>query len=725
MSEIDPSIGIYVEETRELLGELERGLLDLEKDPGDMERVDACFRAMHTIKGGGAMFGFEEISRFTHDVETVLDRVRSGELPVTSELLTLTLAAKDHILALLEAPIPPGPELLAASDALLESFAAFLPHKGAAAAKAPVEATTGAQASDLACDTEEDVCYACEPQPGPPGIYWVRFRPSPLILHSGNDPARLLADLDSVGIVRTLRHGPMPDLDASDFNPEEVYGVFDMLIRTPCTPNTLRDVFIFVEDDSDITIEYIHQGNLRGDDLRDLLHALLGLDAAPTDAVLDALSRALANKLSSISAAKAKAEAGRAQAVRAENGKKRHGATTGSTTLRVDAARLDSVVSMAGELVILQSRLRQAVQARDIDAAAAVDEDLERLTDAMRDVALGLRMLPIGTVFSQFTRLLRDLSASLGKSVEFEALGGDTELDKTVIDRIKDPLIHLLRNSLDHGVESPSERQAAGKPEKGRITLSASHSGGNVVIAISDDGKGIDPVGIRNKAVEKGLIAPDSDLPEKAVFELIFAPGFSTAQKISDISGRGVGMDVVKRNIEALRGSVEVDSVLGQGTTVTIKLPLTLAIIDGFSVVVGRDSFIVPLVTLRGFQERFPAGDVRTVENMERMGELIPVVSLRKLFSVPGSQPGYERVVITEVEGDMVGFCVDKVVGRQQAVIKSLDDCYRHLKWISGTTINGDGSISLILDVPQLVRFVREQEDSRLHAVKASRTLAQ
>ncbi|MEL7638882.1 MAG: chemotaxis protein CheW [Solidesulfovibrio sp.] len=285
--------------------------------------------------------------------------------------------------------------------------------------------------------------------------------------------------------------------------------------------------------------------------------------------------------------------------------------------------------------------------------------------------------------------------------------------------------MHLLRNSLDHGIEPPADRLAAGKPERGRVTLSASHSGGNVVIAIGDDGRGIDAEAVRNKAVERGLIAPDADMAEKDVLELIFAPGFSTAEKVSDISGRGVGMDVVKRNIEALRGTVEVASALGKGTTVTIKLPLTLAIIDGFSVLVGGDSFIVPLVNLRGFQERFPVEEVRTVENMERMGELIPVVSLRRLFEVPGGQPGYERVVVTEVEGEMVGFCVDKVIGRQQAVIKSLDDCYRHLKWISGTTINGDGSISLILDVPQLVRFVRAKEESRLQTARASRTLSQ
>lgn len=718
MTDIDPSIALYVEETRELLVELERGLLELEKNPDDMERVDACFRAMHTIKGGGAMFGYEEISRFTHDVETVLDRVRSGALPVTRELLTLTLAAKDHILRLLEAQEADASTLRQESDALLASFAAFLPQD--APAGAPPLHAPAAPSPEAFPDGD---AFACAPTQGPPGIYWLRFRPSPRILHTGNDPVRLLGEIQTLGRVRVLRQGPMPDLDAPDFDPEEAYGVFDLLVRTPCEPNFLRDVFIFVEGDSDVVLERIHEGSLRASDLDELLASLAGLDAAPPAVVLDALSRSLAGKLAAINQAKSVAAEKRARLGALESAGKRQSSQAAAATLRVDAARLDSVVSMAGELVILQSRLRQAVRARDLDAAAAVDEDLERLTDAMRDVALGLRMLPIGTVFSQFTRLLRDLSASLGKEIDFEAVGGDTELDKTVIDRIKDPLVHLLRNSLDHGIEPPADRTAAGKPPRGRVTLSASHSGGNVVIAISDDGRGINVAAVRQKAVERGIIAPEADMADKDVMELIFAPGFSTAEKVSDVSGRGVGMDVVKRNIEALRGSVEVESTPGQGSTVTIKLPLTLAIIDGFSVVVGGDSFIVPLVNLRGFQERFPEGEVRTVENMERMGELIPVVSLRRLFDVPGGQPAYERVVVTEVEGETVGFCVDKVVGRQQAVIKSLDDCYRHLKWISGTTINGDGSISLILDVPQLVRFVRTQEDSRLQAAKASRTL--
>ncbi|OLN28628.1 Signal transduction histidine kinase CheA [Desulfovibrio sp. DV] len=718
MTDIDPSIGLYVEETRELLGELERGLLELETNPGDSERLDACFRAMHTIKGGGAMFGFDEISRFTHDVETVLDRVRSGELPVTKELLTLTLEAKDHILALLEAPRDgAGTELRTASDTLLASFAAYLPAGSHGAATAGATAHTHA-----AAETDE---YACPSQPGPPGIYWVRLRPAPAMLHTGNDPVRLLAEMDTMGLVRVLRHGPIPALDDVDYDPEAVYGVFDLFVCTPCSSENLRDVFIFVEGDSDISITRIHTGLLRSSDLDELLATLAGRDEADDDTVRRHLEAAFAAKVATIETAKSTIQAQKIQNAPGVAAPARQHAVAAATTLRVDAGRLDSLVSMVGELVILQSRLRQAAKARDLDAVTEVDEDLERLTDTLRDVALGLRMLPIGSVFSQFARLTRDLAENLGKDVEFVAHGGETELDKTVIDRIKDPLVHLLRNSLDHGLEPPADREAAGKPRRGRITLSAMHSAGNVVLTINDDGRGIDSAAVRRKAIERGLIAADAEPSEKELLDCIFLPGFSTAAKVSDVSGRGVGMDVVKRNIEALRGTVELDSALGKGTTVTVRLPLTLAIIDGFNVMVGGDSFIVPLANLRGFQERFVADAVRTVETLERMGEMMPVVSLRRLFAVPGQQPDYERVVITETEGEMVGFCVDRVIGRQQAVIKSLDDCYRHLKWISGTTINGDGSISLILDVPQLVRFVRSREESRLHASEPFRTLPQ
>ena len=334
MHDVEPSISVYVEETRELLSELERGLLELEKTPADMDRVDACFRAMHTIKGGGAMFGFEEISRFTHNVETIFDRVRAGDLPVTKELLTLTFAAKDHILALLEVPGQASPELRAASEALLEAFAAFMPVD---AAHTPPPGPPDAAPAGDACTAQ---------QAGPPGIYWIRFRPSSRILHSGNDPVRLLADMDTLGLMRVLRQGVVPDLDDPAFQPEESYCVFDILIRTPCGLNSLSDVFIFVESESDIVIERIHEGPLRGGDLDDLLRPLVGLDAAPPEIIQETLSGALNAKLNVISAAKARNQAKQRLATDAAKPRST-AASASSTTLRVDAARLDSVISMA------------------------------------------------------------------------------------------------------------------------------------------------------------------------------------------------------------------------------------------------------------------------------------------------------------------------------------------------------------------------------------------
>lgn len=689
---MDQSTRLYIEEAKELLDQLEQALLALDSDPADMEQVASCFRAMHTIKGGGAMFGFDEISRFTHDVETVFDRVRNGAIPVTKDLLTLTLSAKDHIVALLENPEGGhDPALKEASDELIAKFRVFLPQDATSGAAPPGMPPERAQAAPAAPGAEL-------PQDGAGHIFWVRFKPSPRILFTGNDPVRLLAELGTLGIMRAVRHGPLPELDDPSLEPEIVSGAVDILLHTPRDENAIRDVFIFVEDECSLEVVELGAGKLRASDLENLLSLLSGREEEDTAVLAASLRQALALLLDHIEETKA--------TFRAKVPRKEH-EPSGQSTLRVDAARLDDMVTNVGELVILQSRLRQAVKAGDLAAAAAVDEDLERLTEEMRDLALGLRMVPIGSVFNVFQRLVRDLSGTLGKEADFVTRGGETELDKTVIDRLKDPLIHILRNCLDHGIETPQDREAAGKPRRGEILLSASHSGGNVILAVSDNGRGIDTEAVRRKAVERGLLGPDDSPSEKDLFALIFEPGFSTAARVSDVSGRGVGMDVVKRNIENLRGSVEIGSVMSQGTTLVIRLPLTLAIIDGFNVVAGKESFIVPLTNLRGFQERFVTAEARKVETIEHMGHMIPLISLRRLFDIPGEQPDYERVVITEVEGARVGLSVDQVVGRQQAVIKSLDESCRHIKWISGSTINGDGSISLILDVPQLVHFAR------------------
>jgi two-component system chemotaxis sensor kinase CheA len=693
MGEMDHMNKVYIDEARELLDELERALLALEADPGDQERIASCFRAMHTIKGGAGMFGFEEIARFTHHVETVFDRVRSGQIPVTDTLLTLTLRARDHILALLAVPSGAVDDSLkAASDELNKEFVAFLPDSAPAAGP-----TAGLHPAPPA-----PPCVNC--QDGGSAIYWVRFRPHPGILRTGNDPLRLLAELDTLGLMRVLRNGPLPPpVGDPAYDPEQVYGFFDALILTDQDTDAIRDVFIFVEDDCKLTVARVHDERMRGSDLEELLKPLAGVedDGEAERLLAEGVARVHARILAAKVAARPQAPGGAAAAKRLEAG--------AATSLRVDSAKLDLLVNMAGEMVILQSRLRQAVKGGDMEAVAAVDEDLERLTDAVRDVSLGLRMLPIGSVFSVFQRLVRDLGHTLAKEVDFVSLGGETELDKTILDQLKDPLVHILRNSLDHGLETPGEREEAGKPRRGTITLAASQGGGFVEIVVSDDGRGIDTEAVRQKAVERGLLAEGADVTEKELLNLIFQPGFSTAKKVSDVSGRGVGMDVVMRNITDLRGTVELVTRKGEGSRVVIRLPLTLAIIDGFNVVVGAESYIVPLSHLRGFQERVVDGPVHKVETFDRMGELTSLVSLRRLFDVPGEQPPYERIVITDVDGEKIGFCVDRVVGRQQAVIKSLDDKCGKLDWVSGTSINGDGSISLILDIPRLVRMARSK----------------
>ncbi len=679
--QVDGAAKAYMEEAIELLNDLEESLLELQQDPQSSEHIGKAFRAMHTIKGSGAMFGFEEIARFTHELETIFDKVRSEEIQLSEQLINVALHSKDHIEALLQMGLEPSPDLISASDELIDSLNSIVPK------------------TETPDDEEAPQPSAEESEQGTPETFWVHFAPSPTIMQTGTKPLGLLEELSELGnMCCSFNTDDIPLLQ--DFSPDTTYGVWDIVLNTDKGLPLVKDVFIFVEDDCEIDAEQIGEGNVRASDIQDLLGvACSNFDFKP-QRVATILRDTYQQKLSSRRAAPKKQAGPPAKAV------------TGPSSIRVDSDRLDKLVNMVGEMVILQSRLSQAVHAEhDHAVMSQIAEDLERLTDEMRENALGLRMLPIGTMYNAFKRLVHDLSGSLGKEIELITEGAETELDKTVIDRLKDPLVHILRNSLDHGIEAPAEREQAGKTPKGTIRVAASHSAGDVLITITDDGKGIDPDKIRAKAVEKGLISPEAELDRNAIFNLIFEPGFSTAQQISDVSGRGVGMDVVRQSIDSLRGQVDVISELGKGTTLSIRLPLTLAIIDGFNVLVGEESFIVPLACLRGFQERFVESYVKQIATIERMGDMVPCVSLRQIFHVPGKQPEYERIVITEVDGSIIGLAVDQVVGRQQAVIKSLDDSFRRIKWISGTTINGDGSISLIMDIPQLIRYVTQQTE--------------
>jgi two-component system chemotaxis sensor kinase CheA len=381
--------------------------------------------------------------------------------------------------------------------------------------------------------------------------------------------------------------------------------------------------------------------------------------------------------------------------------------------VRVPSERLDRLVNLVGELVMNQSRLSQVAAGANLANLAGPVEELERLVDELRDNVLSIRMMPIGATFSRFKRLVHDLSAELGKEIDLVTQGEETELDKTVLDQLGDPLVHLIRNSIDHGIELPEARQAIGKARRGIIRLAAAHVGSNVVITITDDGRGIDQEAIRAKAVEKGLIAAEARLSEREMYELIFRPGFSTAKQVSNVSGRGVGMDVVKRQFEALRGQVTISSEAGNGTTITLRLPLTLAIIDGLLVEIGRDQFIVPMsvVTENVELQRSERGQNNGRNVIAVRGELVPYVRLREAFAITGSELDTEKIVIARHGDDRVGLVVDRVVGSHQTVIQPLGRFFRKIELVSGATIMGDGRVALILDLGGLVHMANEQRN--------------
>jgi two-component system chemotaxis sensor kinase CheA len=387
-----------------------------------------------------------------------------------------------------------------------------------------------------------------------------------------------------------------------------------------------------------------------------------------------------------------------------------------ASSIRVPAEKLDYLVNMVGELVTVQSRLSQVASEGLHPQLVGIAEEVERLVSELRDTTMSIRMLPIGTTFNKFKRLVHDLSGELGKDINLVTNGGDTELDKTVIERLSDPLVHLIRNSIDHGIETPDLRLAQGKPREGTITLSATHSGANVLIEIADDGAGLNAEAIKAKAIEKGLLLPDANIPERDLFAMIFQPGFSTAQIVTSVSGRGVGMDVVKRNIDALHGKIDISSREGSGTTITLKLPLTLAIIDGLLVEIGEESFVMPLSAVEECVELKRSESSNNHGNNLIMirGELLPYIILRDLFKIHGSTPSIEQIVTTQVDGRRIGFVVDQVIGQHQTVIKSLGRMYRNADEISGATILGNGRVVLILDLPKLVEKAEQAQQQRM-----------
>jgi two-component system chemotaxis sensor kinase CheA len=647
VSGLDP-IETFRQEAQDLLEQVEQGLLDLAHRPGDRDLVDAVFRALHTLKGSGAMFGFDALAAFTHHCETAFDRVRKGEVAATPELVGAVLAAQDHMRALAEG----RPASEADGDALLAELRRVVDGAGnPASVQEPAE-------PDL-------------------NTWRIRFSLPADALVNGVRPLPLLDELRELGECKVVViTDAVPDFDV--LNPTECHLAWDVTLVTQHGRDAIEDVFIFVIDDMTLDIQAVEA------------------DAAPVaDEVEAAPAQAVANDEAVADSRQAK---------------------TGDT-VRVPAERLDEMMDRVGELVIAQSRLKQLSASSSDIALRAVAEEIERLASEMRDTMMIVRMAPIAQLFGRFRRLVHDLARDTGKAIELVTEGEATELDKTVIERLADPLVHLIRNAADHGLETPEERAAAGKPEAGRILLAARQSGAEVVITITDDGRGVDRARVRAKAEENGLIQPGEALSDAELLQQIFAPGFSTAAAITNLSGRGVGMDVVKRTIEGLRGAIELTSTPGEGSVVSLRIPLTLAIIDGLLIRVGTGRYVIPLASVEECVELSIEQDMRSTGRslITLRDELTPFIRLRELFATRTPPDVHQKIVVVSTGQERVGLVVDQILGDHQTVIKSLSGFHAEVGAFSGATILGDGGVALILDIGCLVA-AGQRQDAQMRA---------
>ncbi len=696
---------IFKEEAYDLLGELESTLLELEDEPDNLDTINRVFRALHTIKGSGSMFGFDAIADFTHKVETVFDMVRNGELAVTKELINLAFMSRDFIKNLLDNSDDDESFQTEGADTIIAGLNNLAVGQGAAQTKP----------GDDGSDEEPEADSATDEAPRILTTYQVSVTPKVETLPEGFSLQPIIDELNKLGPCQVSEKGP----DCREGAEAGVPVCWDITIETDADEENIKDVFFFSDVDMVVKVEKFRPSIPRKEDVEDqeieeypkIGEILVEEGVVGEQDIDEALAQQkplgqILKESGKVSVDQVESAAERQRQARERRATNRQ--QEAMTSLRVAADKLDKLVDLVGELVIVQAQISQVVATRkDADLTVLV-EDLERLSDELRDSTLGIRMLPIGTTFSKFRRLVRDLSSELGKEIVLVTEGADTEMDKTVIERLGDPLVHLLRNSIDHGIELPEERKAAGKKPEGTITLAAEHSGGEVLIRITDDGKGMDAEALRMKAVERGLISPESEIPEKEIYTLIFEAGFSTAKQVTSVSGRGVGMDVVKRAIDSLRGRIEIESEPDKGTSIIIRLPLTLAIIDGLQVKVADEYFVIPLSLVEECVElnRDEVDDSERQRILHLRGEIVPYIMLREWFQLNGEPPSIEQIVVTGVAGNRIGIVVDHVVGEHQTVIKSLSKVYKDVEGISGATIKGDGSIALILDIPRLVRRV-------------------
>lgn len=657
----------FFTEASEHLANMEAGLLRLEHAPEDLDLLNSIFRGAHTIKGAAGTFGFPGIAHFTHGLENLLDHMRDGTVMPNADLVEVLLRNVDTLGQLLECAKSgePPPDSVAAVQQELNRY--LTPKSDADS----IESTIPASASMFR--------------------YRIRFVPDRELFRQGSDPLLVLRELSELGEIEELQVDTSALPCLSEMDPESCYLGWTFNFKTNKSQKEIDNVFGFVADSSLIEIESLSEKT--GNDVDDLQRKALVtepievVDSPPTSSLMTSERRTGVDRRTTPRA-------------------------VDQDTVRVDCGRLDKLINVIGELVISGAMVEMEFAAWQKQTGHE-SESLSRLSKTVRDLqelSLSLRMVPIAGTFQKMIRIIHDLARQLDKQIHFETVGEETELDKTVVDQIGDPLMHMVRNAADHGIESPAERIAVGKPPEGNITLRAFHQGGNIYIELKDDGRGLDRQAIRRKAIERNLVREEDSLSNQEIENLIFLPGFSTAKQITDVSGRGVGMDVVRRNVEALQGSVSIQSEMGSGSTVTIRLPLTLAIMDGLSIGLNDDVYILPLLSVVESFRPQPHEIKRVASRGEVVlvrGEIVPLLRVHRLLNVSTrvTEPTEGIVVIVENEGKKCALLVDELLGQSQVVIKNLETNFRKVDGIAGATILGDGRVAMILDIFGLMRL--------------------
>ncbi|WP_395459230.1 chemotaxis protein CheA [Azospirillum melinis] len=729
----------YFDESAELLAVAEAGLLRLAPGEIDMDEVNAIFRAVHSIKGGGGAFGFNDLVAFAHEFETVMDGVRNAEIPVSTELVDTLIRANDVLARLLahaadETEVPAG-----TTDDTVAALRRFLGKAGEPAIKAPAAPAAAIQAAaGFYPDDEDDeagifgdalaaIQAARDDQPAPDAgpvpegkVRWtIVFRPKAELLLSGNEPTYMLRALRRLGEAEVVCHlDRLPSLRDLDAELLHLSWTVTLLADPQVDRAQIDDVFEFVADDCDIRISA--EAPPPAIIAPALVPSAEPVTPAPTANLPEPVASAAAPAIltappAATPAATTSGAAKPGDGARRTNGGSDHAGPT-THTIRVDLDKIDRLVNMVGEMVITQAMIAEHLRDLPPGQFQELLEGLEGLaqhTRELRESVMSIRAQPVSSVFSRMPRLVRECAAVTGKEVMLVTTGETTEVDKTVVENLVDPLTHMIRNSIDHGLEGPEERERVGKPRAGTVHLSAAHRSGRIVIEVTDDGRGINRAKVLSKAIEKGLVQPGASLSDEEIDHLIFLPGFSTADQVSNLSGRGVGMDVVRRNISSLGGRIGVYSTPGEGSRFVLSLPLTLAVLDGMVISVGEERFVLPLTNIVESLRPKPAdlhGLVNKCDVMMARGEYVRLVHLHRLFGIPKAIDDATKglVVLVETEdGSRLGLVVDEVLGQQQVVIKSLESNFRRLDGVAAATILGDGRVALILDVAGLREMSR------------------